>query len=99
MGNAGQVNYSASKAGIVGLTKTVAKHAEARQGVAMGLNNSFNSLGRVVGPIWAGFLFDFDYNYPYLSGAAIMCAAFLGSLVWVSQERKEPVVKGDEKSQ
>jgi DHA1 family multidrug resistance protein-like MFS transporter len=65
------------------------KHAEARQGTAMGLNNSFNSLGRVAGPIWAGFAFDWHYNLPYLSGAVIMFAGFLASLVWVTQERRE----------
>jgi DHA1 family multidrug resistance protein-like MFS transporter len=63
------------------------KHAGERQGAAMGLNNSFNSLGRVVGPVWAGFAFDLNYNLPYLSGAAIMLAGFLASLVWISQER------------
>jgi DHA1 family multidrug resistance protein-like MFS transporter len=67
------------------------KHAEAQQGVAMGLNNSFNSLGRVIGPIWAGFAFDLNYNLPYLSGAAIMFVGFLVSLIWVTRERKSPV--------
>jgi DHA1 family multidrug resistance protein-like MFS transporter len=64
------------------------KQAGTRQGAAMGLNNSFNSLGRVVGPVWAGFVFDIDYNLPYLSGAAIMFAGFLVSLVWVSQAQR-----------
>jgi DHA1 family multidrug resistance protein-like MFS transporter len=63
------------------------KHAGERQGAAMGLNNSFNSLGRVVGPIWAGFAFDLNYSLPYLSGAVVMLAGFLASLFWVSQER------------
>ena len=66
------------------------KHAGERQGAAMGLNNSFNSLGRVVGPIWAGFAFDLNYNLPYLSGAVIMFVGFLISLVWVTQEQKSP---------
>jgi DHA1 family multidrug resistance protein-like MFS transporter len=61
------------------------KHAEAQQGTAMGLNNSFNSLGRVVGPVWAGFAFDLNYNLPYLSGAVIMLLGFLVSLVWLAQ--------------
>ncbi len=65
------------------------KHAEARQGTAMGLNSSFNSLGRVVGPIWAGFAFDLEYSLPYLSGMVIMFVGFLASLVWVSQERAD----------
>jgi DHA1 family multidrug resistance protein-like MFS transporter len=67
------------------------KHANTRQGTAMGLNNSFNSLGRIVGPVWAGFAFDINYNLPYLSGAAIMFAGFLISLVWIAQERRESV--------
>jgi DHA1 family multidrug resistance protein-like MFS transporter len=67
------------------------KQAEERQGAAMGLNNSFNSLGRVVGPIWAGFAFDLNYNLPYLSGAVIMFVGFLASLIWVTQGRRSPV--------
>jgi DHA1 family multidrug resistance protein-like MFS transporter len=59
------------------------------QGMAMGLSNSFMSLGRIAGPIWAGLIFDVNVNYPYLSGAAIMFVGFLISLVWVSQGRKE----------
>ena len=62
----------------------ISRRAGVYQGAAMGLNNSFNSLGRVVGPIWAGFAFDLDYNLPYLSGAIIMAAGFLVSLALVS---------------
>jgi DHA1 family multidrug resistance protein-like MFS transporter len=69
------------------------KRAE-EQGVAMGLNNSFNSLGRIVGPIWAGFAFDLNYDLPYLSGAAVMLIGFLISLVWITQE-KEGRVEAD----
>jgi len=43
------------------------------------------SLGRIAGPAWAGFVFDLNVNYPYLSGAAIMFDGFLVSLIWVSQ--------------
>jgi DHA1 family multidrug resistance protein-like MFS transporter len=71
------------------------KRADTRQGVAMGLNNSFNSLGRIVGPIWAGFAFDVNYNLPYLSGAAIMVAGFVISLMWlpVQEEAAEAGVR------
>jgi DHA1 family multidrug resistance protein-like MFS transporter len=65
------------------------KHAGAQQGTAMGLNNSLNSLGRVVGPVWAGFAFDLDSSWPYLSGAVIMFVGFLVSLIWVVQQRRE----------
>jgi len=64
------------------------KQADTRQGMAMGLNGSFTSLGRIVGPIWAGFAFDVNYRYPYLSGAVILFIGFLISLAWVSQEKR-----------
>ena len=63
------------------------KRVSAGQGATMGLSNSFMSLGRIVGPIWAGFIFDVNVNYPYLSGAAIMFVGFLISLVWVSSRK------------
>jgi DHA1 family multidrug resistance protein-like MFS transporter len=59
------------------------KRADTEQGVAMGLNNSFNSLGRIGGPIWAGFVFDVNYSLPYLSGAAILVTGFVISLIWL----------------
>jgi DHA1 family multidrug resistance protein-like MFS transporter len=59
------------------------KRTNTEQGVAMGLNNSFNSLGRMVGPIWAGLAFDVNNSLPYLSGALIMVAGFVISLVWL----------------
>ncbi|MBC7250310.1 MAG: MFS transporter [Anaerolineae bacterium] len=62
------------------------KRATVGQGTTMGLSNSFMNLGRIAGPIWAGFIFDVNINYPYLSGAVIMFIGFLISLVWVSQE-------------
>jgi DHA1 family multidrug resistance protein-like MFS transporter len=59
------------------------------QGATMGLSNSFMNLGRIVGPLWAGFIFDVNVNYPYLSGAGVMFVGFLISLVWVRQGREE----------
>jgi len=67
------------------------KRTTVGQGAAMGLSNSFMSLGRIAGPIWAGIIFDVNVNYPYLSGAAIMFIGLLTSLVWVSQGRKEAI--------
>ena len=62
------------------------QRATAGQGVVMGLNNSFKSLGRIVGPLWAGYLFDVNYDMPFLSGAAIMLIGFFISLMWVKRE-------------
>ncbi len=59
------------------------QRATVGQGTAMGLSNSFVSLGRVVGPLWAGAVFDLRPTYPYLSGAVILLAVFLASLRWI----------------
>ena len=59
------------------------------QGATMGLCNSFLSLGRIVGPIWAGYIFVVNVTYPYLSGAAIMLAGFVLSLVWIAERRDD----------
>ncbi len=64
----------------------VSQHAEAGQGVAQGLNNSFMSLGRIVGPLLAGYLFDVNYNLPFISGAVIMLIGFFIALAWIQQE-------------
>jgi DHA1 family multidrug resistance protein-like MFS transporter len=63
------------------------------QGAARGLSNSFMSLGRIVGPIWAGFVFDLNFDYPYLSGAAILFMGFLISLGTIRQA-SAPVAPG-----
>jgi DHA1 family multidrug resistance protein-like MFS transporter len=44
------------------------KCAPAGQGAAMGLNSAFISLGQIVGPQWASFVFDINVNLPYISG-------------------------------
>jgi DHA1 family multidrug resistance protein-like MFS transporter len=62
----------------------ISKRTPGGQGATMGLSNSFISLGRIVGPIWAGFAFDANVNYPYLSGSALMFIGFLLALVLIS---------------
>jgi MFS transporter, DHA1 family, multidrug resistance protein len=54
------------------------------QGTSMGLSTSFQSLGRVFGPLWAGFAFDIYLFMPYLTGAIIMLAGFAISLTRLS---------------
>jgi DHA1 family multidrug resistance protein-like MFS transporter len=66
------------------LLALISRRADVGQGTAMGLGNTFLSLGRIVGPLWAGFAFDVRLTLPYLSGAAIMALGFVVSLIWVS---------------
>ncbi len=58
----------------------VSKRTTIGQGTSMGLSNSFVSLGRMIGPIYAGLIFDVNPNYPYLSGAMILAGVFVLSL-------------------
>jgi MFS transporter, DHA1 family, multidrug resistance protein len=62
----------------------ISKKATTGQGAAMGLNNSFMSLGRIVGPIWAGFVFDINVSLPFFTGALIMLIGFVTSLFWLT---------------
>jgi len=71
------------------LLSLASRRSTVGQGAVMGLGNSFINLGRIVGPIWAGFLFDVRMEYPYISGVAIMFIGFVISLVWVSQTRNQ----------
>jgi DHA1 family multidrug resistance protein-like MFS transporter len=66
------------------------KLARGGQGMALGLNNSFQSLGRVAGPLWAGFTFDINVILPYLSGAVIMVASLLYALRTMQPGRMHP---------
>jgi len=72
------------------VSSMISKRTSSGQGVAMGLNNSFMSLGRIVGPPWAGILFDINLSLPYLSGSAIMLAGFLMSLFWLESTAPQP---------
>ena len=67
----------------------------------MGLSDSFMSLGRIVGPSWAGFAFDMHFSYPYLSGSLVLLIGFLLAVLQVPHRRREgcggevpPVVGG-----
>lgn len=62
------------------------RRATAGQGIAMGLNNAFMSLGRIAGPVLAGFLFELDINLPYLAGALIMTLGLIISLIWLQRK-------------
>jgi len=70
------------------ITAMTSKRATSQQGVAMGLSNSAMSLGRIVGPLLGGIMFDVNLLLPYLSGAVLMLLSFLVSLLWLPKESK-----------
>lgn len=54
------------------LNSHISNFAGEHQGTVMGLNSSFASLGKVLGPLWAGYIYDINIEYPFFSGAATM---------------------------
>jgi len=79
---------------IPALTSLTSRRATVPQGIAMGLSNSFVSLGRIVGPILGGLVLDVNLNLPYLSGAGFMLLGFLVSMLWMRPiEPHQEVVK------
>ena len=70
------------------LASLTSKMTQGGQGMALGLNNAFQSLGRVVGPLWAGSLFDVQIGLPYSSAAVIMLISFSLGLIYL---RRGPV--------
>jgi DHA1 family multidrug resistance protein-like MFS transporter len=71
------------------ILSVISKNTTAGQGIILGVSNSFMSLGRIVGPLWAGCVFDLNFDYPYMSGALILFAGFLISLTWSQKGSKE----------
>lgn len=63
------------------------KLSDGGQGIALGLNNSYQSLGRVAGPLFAGAMFDINILLPYLSAAIIMLGTFLYAVYAMSTLR------------
>lgn len=62
------------------VTALISRRAVTGQGATMGLNQSFQSLGRAVGPLWAGFAFDIYSPLAFWTGAAIQLVALGASL-------------------
>ncbi len=77
---------------IPALTSLTSKVTTMEQGLTMGLSNSFMSLGRIVGPLWGGFVFDLNLRFPFVSGAGILLAGFFMGLVWL-KPKPQPVTE------
>lgn len=75
------------------LNAYISTFAGNHQGTIMGLNSAATSLGRVVGPLWAGYLYEVNIEYPYLSGAGTLILGLFVGLVGmraVSRLRQTP---------
>ncbi len=62
------------------LNSYISNFAGEHQGSVMGLNSAFTSLGRVVGLLWGGYIYDINIDYPFFSGAMTLLLGLLVSL-------------------
>ena len=71
------------------LTSSISNRIPAdEQGGILGLNSSISALGRIFGPLIAGYLFDINVSYPFLLGFGVILIsiAFAISMVQTWQE-------------
>jgi DHA1 family multidrug resistance protein-like MFS transporter len=66
----------------------IANRTTSGQGSAMGIANAFASLGRIIGPLIAGLLFDIEINLPFISGAVILFVGFIISIFGIKKEQQ-----------
>ena len=71
----------------------ISQRATSGQGIAMGLENSFMSLGRAAGPLWAGYSYDVHQEYPFYSGALFLAIAFVLSFSMVRETRPNSIAE------
>ncbi|HEX2995045.1 MAG TPA: MFS transporter [Anaerolineales bacterium] len=71
------------------LNAYISRFAGERQGTLMGLNSAATSLGRVIGPLWGGYLYEVNIEFPYLSGAAALVLALLVSWLGVHEQASQ----------
>ena len=63
----------------------ISKTAGDEQGYAAGMNNSYMSLGNMIGPALAGTLFDWHMSIPFTFGAIILVVCFFITFIWTKK--------------
>jgi DHA1 family multidrug resistance protein-like MFS transporter len=71
------------------LNSYISNFAGGHQGAVMGLNSAFTSLGKVVGPLWGGTIYDLNIQYPFFSGAVTLLLGLIVSLLWLRKKVNE----------
>lgn len=73
----------------------VSKNTVGNQGKAMGITESYMSLGRIIGPLWGGMIFDVNLYYPFLSGILLLFIMFIATVSRVKFD-KNPELKSNQ---
>jgi len=66
----------------------ISKRTTLGQGTSIGIMDSFDSLGRILGPALAGTLYHPDARYPYIASASILALVFVG--LWLRSPEAAP---------
>lgn len=73
------------------ITAMLSKRDQMGQGITMGLQHSIDSLGRIVGPFWGGWIFAFNVSGPFITSAFITALLLIISYsISNSQKTKLP---------
>jgi DHA1 family multidrug resistance protein-like MFS transporter len=64
----------------------LSKMAGEEQGFVAGMSNAYTSLGIIIGPSFAGILFDIHINLPYLFGVVLILSSFALPFMGMKQE-------------
>lgn len=67
------------------ITAAASRRTPLPQGITMGLQTSFDSFGRIVGPLWAGAVYGFSITAPYWSALAACAVAVVAVLRWLQR--------------
>ena len=65
------------------LASLVSKNTKLEEGATMGLMNSVDSLGRIVGPLAAGYMFQLNMGSPYISSGLLNLIALLAAMALI----------------
>lgn len=65
----------------------LSKRTEMGRGITLGLQDSMDSLGRIIGPLWGGWIFLFLSSAPFIT-SAIITAILLGIAFLISYQQK-----------
>ncbi|ARJ39896.1 MFS transporter [Sporosarcina sp. P21c] len=65
----------------------VSKLAGKEQGYAAGMMNAYMSLGNMIGPATAGYIFDMNMESPYIVGTIILLLCFILALYWARNNK------------
>ena len=68
------------------LNSYISNFAGEHQGTVMGLNSAATNLGKVIGPLWGGYIYDINIDYPFFSGAATLLLGLLVSLFGLQKQ-------------